>query len=215
MPAPLILALLINECRFKRATKIFQSISYLPYFISWVIISGMIFNIASSEGMINSALMSLGLIKEPIDFINEHFWVLLVISDMWKGIGWGAIIYIAALASIAPTLYEAAVIDGASRFRRIISITLPLIVPTIIVILIFSLGGVLNTNFDQIYMLRNNQNYLIAEVIDTHVYTTGIAEARYSYATAVGLFKSVIGFILIYLSNFVAKLISKGEQGVF
>ena len=216
MPAPLIFALLLNELPFQRFKKFAQSVSYLPHFVSWVILAGIVINFTSLEGPLNKLLVSLHLVKESVMFLGEakYFWNILVLSDMWTGIGWGSIIYIAAIASIDPALYESAMMDGANRFQKIWYITLPGIVPTIIVVLIFSLGGILNSNFDQIYMLRNPLNIDAGEVIDTHVYTAGIAQARYSYATAVGLFKSVIGFLLILLSNWFAKLISRGEQGI-
>lgn len=216
MPAPLIFALLLNEMRLNRYKRVVQTVSYLPHFVSWVILSGIVINFTALEGPLNNCLMALNLIDEPVLFLGEpqYFWHILVISDMWTGIGWGSIIYIAAIGSIDPCLYESAVIDGAGRFQQMLHVTLPCIVPTIIVVLIFSLGGILNTNFDQIYLLRNPHNLDVAEVIDTHVFTSGVSQGRYSYATAVGLFKSVIGFILIMLSNWFAKKISKGEQGI-
>lgn len=216
MPAPLIFALLLNELRYNKYKRVVQTVSYLPHFVSWVILSGIIINFTSLSGPLNNVLMALHIIEEPIMFLGEskYFWHILVISDMWTGIGWGSIIYLAAIGSIDPNLYEAAEIDGAGRFRRMLHVTLPALIPTIIVVMIFSLGGILNSNFDQIYLLRNPHNLDVAEVIDTHVYTSGVAQGRYSYATAVGLFKSVIGFILIMLSNWFAKRISKGEQGI-
>ena len=216
MPAPLIFALLLNEMRFHKYKKVVQTVSYLPHFVSWVILSGIIINFLSLEGPLNNILTALHLIDNPVSYLGDpkYFWHILVISDVWTGIGWGSIIYLAAIGSIDPNQYEAAVIDGAGRFQQMLHVTLPALVPTIIVVMIFSLGGILNTNFDQIYLLRNPMNLDVAEVIDTHVYTAGVGQARYSYATAVGLFKSVIGFVLIMLSNWFAKKISKGEQGI-
>lgn len=214
MPAPLILAILLNEVRGVRFKKLVQSVSYLPHFLSWIIVSGIIFELTSTEGMINSFLAIFGH-KNPINYLSDpkYFWAILIVSEMWKGVGWGSIIYLAAINGIDPNLYEAASIDGSNRFRNIIHITLPSLVPTIIIILMFTLGGLLNSNFDQIFMLTNAQVYDRAVVIDTYVYEA-MKNGRFSFSTAVGLFKSVVGFVLLMIANTAAKIISKGEQGI-
>lgn len=210
-PAPIVFALLLNELSSDRYKKTIQSISYLPHFISWVVVAGMLIRILSTEGgLINDLLILLGIIKEPVNFLGEqrYFWGILLISDIWKGVGWGSIIYLAAISNIDQEMYESAIVDGASRLKRIIHITLPSIAPTIVVLLIFSLSGILNANFDQIYLLQNPLILEVSEVIDTYVFKTGISQGRFSYSTAAGLFKSVISVILIIITNILSKKIS-------
>lgn len=215
-PAPIILALLLNELRSARFKKIVQSVSYLPHFISWVILSGMITRMLSSEGgYVNDLLVGIGLMKTPMMFLGKEafFWPILILTDIWKGIGWGSIIYLAAISNINQNMYEAAAIDGANRLQRIMKITLPSIAPTIVILLIFSMSGILNAGFDQVYLLQNPLVLDVGEILDTYVYKVGIMQGRYSYSTAVGLFKSVVGFILIITTNWTAKKVSK--QGIF
>lgn len=215
-PAPIILALLLNELTHEKFKKLVQSVSYLPHFISWVIMAGILTRILSGEGgVINELLLAIGLLQEPVTFLGEpeYFWGILVLSDIWKGVGWGSIIYLAAISNIDQGMYEAAAIDGAKRFQRILHITLPSIAPTIVILLIFSVSGILNAGFDQIYLLQNPLVLDVGEVLDTYVYKIGISQARYSYSTAVGLFKSIVGFVLILMTNWLAKKVS--EQGIF
>lgn len=206
-PLPIAFALLLNEVKSFRLKKAVQTISYLPHFLSWVILGGIMMNWLSDVGIINNILMSLHIIKEPIVFLGEpkYFWGIVVISDIWKELGWSAIIYLAAIAGIDPEMYEAATIDGAGRFRRMWSITLPSIKATISILFILAVAGILNSNFDQIFVLRNSLNSSASDVIDVFVYRMGLQLGRYSYATAVGLFKSIIAFILLFTANTVSK----------
>ena len=206
-PLPIIFALFLNELRSVRYKKFVQTISYLPHFLSWVILGGILTNWLSDVGVINKILMALNIIKEPVYFLAEpeHFWGLAIISNIWKELGWSAIIYLAAIASIDQEMYEAATVDGAGRFRKMWSITLPSIKPTISMLFILAVAGVLNSNFDQIFVLRNSLNQPASEVIDIFVYRMGLQLGRHSYATAIGMFKSVIAFILLYTANQVNK----------
>lgn len=215
-PAPIILALLLNELTNLKFKKFVQSVSYLPHFISWVILAGIITRMLSSEGgFINDILMFIGLIEEPIMFLGyeKYFWGILISTNIWKGVGWGSIIYLAAISNVNQSMYEAAAIDGASRLQRVLKITLPSIAPTIVILLIFSISGILNAGFDQVYLLQNPLVLGVGEILDTYVYKVGLTQARYSYSTAVGLFKSIIGFILIMSTNWVAKKVS--NSGIF
>lgn len=212
-PIPILFAITINEVRNQKVKRVVQTVSYLPHFISWVVVSGMIFSFLNEQnGLINQVLIRFGLIDKAIPFLADpkYFWPMLVISDVWKEMGWWAIIFLAAIAGIDPTLYEAAVVDGAGRMRRIISITLPSIKGTIIIVLILSLGnlfggGLGGSNFDQAYLLGNPVNNSVSEILQTYTLRMGLAQGRYSYATAIGLLQSVISLILIYSSNFFAK----------
>lgn len=206
-PLPILFALFLNEVRSIRYKKLVQTISYLPHFLSWVILGGILTNWLADVGIINNILMGLGLIREPISYLAEpsYFWGIVVTSDIWKELGWSAIIYLAAVASISPEMYEAATIDGAGRFQKMWYITLPSIKATISILFILAVGGVLNSNFDQILVLRNTLNESASNVIDIYVYHTGMLNGRYSYSTAVGLFKSVIALILLLVANKVTK----------
>ncbi|MCQ6562282.1 ABC transporter permease [Paenibacillus mendelii] len=215
-PAPIVLALLLNEVRKKMFKRIVQTISYLPFFVSWVVVSGIWYELLTIDqgGIVNTALMSLGLIREPIFWLGneDYFWWIVVASDIWKGIGWGAIIYLAALSGIDEELYEASVMDGAGRMRQTWHITLPGIRSTIIILFILATGNIMNAGFDQIYVMQNPMVLDRAQIIDTYVMTAGIFQANYSIATAVGLFKSVIGLALLLLTNALVKLL--GEEGI-
>lgn len=202
----LSLAIVLSELKVKWLKKSVQTITYLPHFLSWVIVYGIIYALFSeSSGLINVALRSAG--KPTIPFLTSDgsFRMLLYFSDVWKEAGWGAIIYLAAIAGIDPGLYEAAAVDGASRWQRIWRVTLPSIRPTIIVMLILKLGTVMNAGFDQIYILYNSQVYASSDIIDTWVYRIGLEQLNYSLATAVGLFKSVISTILVLSVNKIAR----------
>lgn len=206
-PLPIIFALFLNELRSVRFKKAVQTISYLPHFLSWVVLGGILTTWLADTGIINDLLMGLHLIKEPISYLAEpkYFWGIIVASDVWKELGWSAIIYLAAISSVSPEMYEAATIDGAGRFQKMWFITLPSIKATISILFILAVGGVLNSNFDQILVLRNTLNESTSNVIDIYVYQTGMLSGRYSYSTAVGLFKSVIAMILLLLANRVTK----------
>ena len=207
-PAPILLAILFNEVRHVGLKRSIQTITYLPYFVSWVVVSGMVFSLFSGQdGAINSLLMWAGIIKAPINFLNDgkNFWPILIGANLWKDIGFSAIIYIAAITGINPEYYEAAEIDGAGKLAKIVYITLPSIAPQIFILLVLAISGILNAGFEDIYLLTSNlKNGIMlpyAQVLDTHVFTMGIQSMRYSYATAVGLFKSVISVVLLVLAN--------------
>lgn len=206
-PLPILFALFLNEIRSVRFKKAVQTISYLPHFLSWVILGGILTTWLADVGIINDILMALHLIQEPISYLAEpkYFWGIIIASDIWKELGWSAIIYLAAISSVSPDMYEAATIDGAGRFQKMWYITLPSIKATISILFILAVSGVLNSNFDQILVLRNTLNESASNVIDIYVYQTGMLSGRYSYSTAIGLFKSVIALILLLLANRVTK----------
>jgi putative aldouronate transport system permease protein len=209
-PAPIIFALLLNEMRALRFKKAVQTISYLPHFVSWVILGGLFMQFLSpSSGPINIVLKSLDM--RPIYFLADKNWFrpVLVITSIWKGVGWGSIIYLASLAGIDPGLYEAAEIDGAGRFRKAISITLPSLVPVITIMFIFSIGGIVKDDFDQIFNLYNHAVYSVGDVLGTYTYRVGLVDMRYSFSTAVGLFTNVISFALIILTNTITKRVNE------
>lgn len=206
-PLPIIFALFLNEIRSIRFKKAVQTISYLPHFLSWVILGGILATWLADVGIINHILMALNIIDEPISYLAEpsYFWSIVITSDLWKELGWSAIIYLAAISSVSPELYEASTIDGAGRFQKMWYVTLPCIKATISILFILAVSGVLNSNFDQILVLRNSLNESASNVIDIYVYQTGMQSARYSYSAAVGLFKSVIALILLLIANKVTK----------
>lgn len=206
-PLPIIFALLLNELTSIKFKKAVQTISYLPHFLSWVVLGGILTTWLSDVGIINEILVKLNIVKEPVNFLAEpkYFWGIVVLSDIWKELGWSAIIYLAAIAGVDPEMYEAATIDGAGRLQRIWYITLPSIKSTITILFILAVSGILNSNFDQILVLRNSLNASASDVIDIYVYRMGLQLGRYSYATAVGLVKSIIAFLLLLSTNFVSK----------
>lgn len=210
-PLPIAFAILLNELRNPRFKRWVQTISYLPHFLSWVVLGGILTNWLSNTGLINQVLMLAGLSKEGVTFLAEpkYFWGIIVISDIWKELGWSAIIYLAAIVGIDPELYEAATVDGASRFRQIFAITLPSIKGTITILFILAVGNLLNSNFDQILVLWNPLNASRANVIDIYVYHVAMRSIRYSYASAIGLFKSVVAFILLFIANRVTKKLNE------
>ena len=215
-PVPIVFAVMINEIRNLKFKKVLQTCSYLPHFISWVIISSLAFQFLSNSGVINTLLMNMGLISKPIGFLTDSglFWGLAVVLDIWKEMGWWTIIFLAAIVGINQDYYEAAQIDGASRMQRIWYITLPCIKETIVVVLIMTMGnlfggGLSGSNFEQSYLLGNSVNADTSEIIQTYVFDVGLAQGRYAYATAVGLIQSLISLILIFISNFASKKISK------
>lgn len=205
--APIILALLINELKGTLFKKFAQTVSYLPHFISWVVVASLIFTLLGTEGVVNEVIQRMGWSEGPIDFINDgqKFWALLVGSNIWKGIGWGSIIYIAAIAGIDQEQYQAGAVDGLGRFGMIRHITIPAIMPTIILLFILNVGSILSAGFEQQLLLGSPQTKDYYEVIDTYVYRYGIQLGRYSFATAVGLMKSVIGIILVFSTNKISK----------
>ncbi len=204
---PIVFALLLNEVKNLRFKKVVQTITYMPHFLSWVVLGGILTTWLGDGGLINEILVKTGILKEGISFLAypKYFWGITVISDLWKELGWSAIIYLAAISGIDQEMYEAAKVDGASRWKQIWSITLPSIAPTVTIMFILAVGGLLNTNFDQILVLNNPLNAPRSNVLDIYVYQTAMRGMRYSYAAAIGLFKSVIAFILLFIANQVTK----------
>jgi putative aldouronate transport system permease protein len=219
-PLPILLALVLNEVHSKPIKRVVQTASYLPYFISWVIVSGFCTIFLNMDGVFNSAGISLGLIDKPLNFLTskQYFLPVVLFTSIWKDTGWWAIIFLASIAGIDPTLYEVANIDGAGRLKRIWHITLPGISGTITIVTILAVGNLLGgglsgSNFEQSYLLGNPGNIDVSDIIQTYVMRIGIAENRYSYAAAVGLMQSTISVTLIYFSNLIAKKIS--SQSLF
>lgn len=212
-PAPILLALLINELKYQKFKKVVQTCVYIPHFLSWVIVASLTYTLFSTTGVVNRILTSLDLANIKFLTSTSLFRPMIVGQSIWKGTGWGTIVFLAAMSGVDVQLYEAAIVDGAGRFRQTWHITLPAIRSTVVIMLILKLGDVLDTGFEQIYLMSNALNRSVSEVFDTYVYTVGITQASYSLSTAVGLFKSVIGIILIFGSNALAK--KTGESGIF
>lgn len=207
---PVFFALLLNEIRVIAFKRTVQTIVYLPHFLSWVALANVVSSILGFDGPVNSLIQSMG--HDPILFLGSNVWFrpVIILSDCWKEFGYGSIIYLSALTSIDPGLYESASLDGASRLQKIFYITLPMLVPTIVLMMALNLGNILNAGFDQIFNLYNPLVYETGDIIDTYVYRIGLIDMQYSLATAVGLIKSVIGFVLIMSSNLVSrKLVSR------
>jgi putative aldouronate transport system permease protein len=214
-PAPIILALLLNELKNQKFKRFTQSVLYLPYFLSWVIMAGLIYNMFSStNGILAKIYIEYFGTKPPMILGNaSHFRALIYSSNIWKGAGWGTIIYLAALSGIDPSLYESATIDGANRFKQMIYITIPSLSYAIVILLLLNIGQVMNAGFDQIFNLYDPSVYRVGDIIDTYVYRIGIQSARYEYSTAVGLFKSVVNCGLLVSANWIAK--KMGYEGIY
>ncbi|GGD90447.1 ABC transporter permease [Paenibacillus nasutitermitis] len=211
-PVPILFAVLLNELSSRRFKKWVQTISYLPHFISWVVLSGIFITIFSLEGPINTMLQALG--RLPIIFMadEQYFRSILVVTSIYQSFGWGSIIFLAAIAGIDPQLHEAAIMDGAGRFKRMIHITLPMLVPVISIMMILAMGSILDAGFDQIFNMYNSQVLNVSDIIDTYVYRIGLINANYSYSTAVGMFKSVVALILVLSVNRIVKMIGGNEH---
>ena len=213
-PAPIILALLLNEVTQRWFRRIVETLMYLPHFISWVVIGGIMFNIFSiNGGLVNELLSAFGVPSKQFMAESSGFRAILVGSNIWREMGWGSIVYLAALAGVDQNLYEAARIDGANRFHLLVHITLPQIFSTIAVMLILNLGQVMNAGFEQVFILYSMPVYDVADIIDTYVYRLGILSMEYSMATAAGLFKSLIGLVFIVSANSITK--KMGQSGIF
>ena len=213
-PIPIILALMMNEMRNMKFKKVAQTLLYLPHFISWVVMAGLIMNFLDpSTGLITALLKSIT--GKDLQVLTDKalFVPMLIISDIYKTMGWGTIIYFAALSGVDPQLYEAAEIDGARKWKQMINITLPAITPTIVIMLILNCNNIVNAGFDQIFMLYSALVYDVADIIDTYVYRIGIQKADYSFSTAAGMFKSIIALVMILIVNFVAK--KTGNEGIW
>lgn len=214
-PGPIIFALLLNELLSLRFKKFAQSVSYLPHFVSIVVVVGMVSKFCSANGgLFNDILMGLHIIKEPVNYLSDpkYFWPILVILHCWQGIGWGSIIYCAAISGVDQTLYEAATIDGAGRFRRMISVTLPSIMPVVVIYMIFAISGMLTgSGFDDIFLLRNPITYDVGETLSTYSYTMGLSQGRYSFAAAIGLFTSVVNITLMLMANWISRRVTENS----
>ena len=206
------LALLLNEVKTRFTKRSVQTISYLPHFLSWVVVSGLIANMLASDGMFNILFVRLGILKEPVVWLGvpQAFWWIVGFSNVWKEVGWNTIIYLAAMSAIDPSLYEAAEMDGCNRFRRMLHITLPGIKATIVILLIISIGYIMDSGFEIQYLLRNGMNQDFSQSIDIYVVNYGLKLGNYSLATAAGMFKSVVSIVLLFWANSVARRL--GEE---
>ena len=207
----ILLAVLLNEVRNKAFKRTVQTVTYLPHFLSMVIVVGMAQNIFASTGTINDILLSIGIVKEPVFWLGEEkrFWWLVGVINVWKEVGWGTIIYISAMTSIDPCLYEAAAIDGAGRFQRILHVTLPGIKSTFMILLIMNIGHLMEAGFEIQYLMDNSLVESYSETIDVFVMRYGISKQKYNYATAAGMFKSIVAIILLFGANGIAKALDE------
>ncbi len=210
-PAPIILALLLNEIKNKAFLRGSQMIMYIPHFISLVVICGMIINFTDIDGVINDLLNVFGIERKAYLNYPQYFVPIYVISDIWQGIGWNSIIYMAALTGIDTSLYEAATIDGAGRWKQTLHVTIPGILPTIIIMLLMRIGNLLSVGYEKVILLYNPLTYETADIISTYVYRKGLLEQNYSFSTAVGLFNSIISFILLIGANTLSKRCGEGS----
>lgn len=210
-PAPIIFAILMSELLSDKFKKFVQTVTFFPHFLSWVIFGGIFISMLDYDsGIINNLLVKIGLIKEPVDILGgeEYFWGLIIITSLIKGLGWGSVIYVAAISGIPKELYEAAILDGANRWHKIRYITVPSIAPTITLFFILSISGLLNNGIDHLWVFQNANNIGRSEVLDTFIYKYGIPEQRYGYATAIGLLKSIVSLILLVTGNAICKKVS-------
>lgn len=216
IPITLFFALLLNEVLNTRFKSLIQTVTYMPHFLSWVVFGGLFMTLLSTDnGFLNTILMNLGIIKEPVGFMAEpkYFWAIAAVTSLLKELGWGAILYIAAIAGVDQELYESAMMDGAGRFRRMWYITIPCIKPTVMIMIIFAISGMLNNNFTQIYVFQNSLNISTSQVIDTYVYEYGLGQLQFGMAQAVTLAKSVIAIILLVGANKLSNKIT--DSGLF
>ncbi len=207
-PAPIILALLINEMRGEMFKKGVQTISYLPHFISLVVVCSMVKEFTSSDGFVTDIAVLFGMERQTMLNNQNLFVPIYILSDIWQNVGWSSIIYLAALTGIDTELYDAASIDGAGRFKKVLYVTIPGILPQIIIMLILAIGGMMNVGYEKIILLYNPATYNTADVINSYVYREGLVSRNYGYSTAVGLFNSVINCILLFASNHISKKVS-------
>jgi putative aldouronate transport system permease protein len=210
-PAPLILALLINELRSRSYKKVVQTISYLPHFISLVVVCGLIVDFTSSAGVINQVLGFFGAPAVTFLMRPERFRGIFVVSDIWQHVGWSSIIYLAALSGIDPGLYEAAIIDGAGRFRQMLSVTLPSLLPTITVLFIMRIGNIMSVGYEKVILLYNPTIYETADIISSFIYRRGLLNADYGFSTAVGTVNSIVNFLFVWLANRISKSLSENS----
>lgn len=208
-PVPILIALMLNEVRFSKFKKTVQTVIYAPHFLSTVVVVGMLVLFLKPDGLVNQVVSLVG--GKPIDFLSEPSWfkTLYVFSDVWQTMGWSSIIYLAALTAVDHQLHESAMIDGASRLRRIWHINIPSILPTIVILFILNAGSIMAVGFEKIFLMQNTLNMVSSDVISTFVYRSGILEAQYSFSAAVGLFNSLINFIMLVMVNYFAKKINE------
>lgn len=211
----IVFAILLNEMKSMGGKKVVQTISYLPHFLSWIIVTGILHDALSSTGIINEVLLKFGVIKQAVNFFAKpgYFWPIVAFANVWKETGWNAIIYLAAITAIDPSLYEAAAIDGAGRWAKIKNITLPSIRPTIMILLLINIGNVLNAGFEVQYLLGNGLVQSVSQTIDIYILKWGISQFDYSIGTAAGIFKSAVSIGLVVIANWVAK--KTGEDKLF
>lgn len=212
-PMPILLALVFTEIKLKKFKRTVQTILYLPHFLSWVILAGIFNQVLGSDGMVNAFLVKIGLSRIGFLTENEAYFAFLILSDIWKNVGFASILYLAAIAAVDISLYEAAKIDGANRWRIMGIITLPSIVPTVVLQLILNVAGILSAGFGQIYNTYSSLVYDVADIIDTYVYRIGIKDGNFEFASALGVFKSVVGMVLVLVTNKIADKLT--GEGVF
>jgi putative aldouronate transport system permease protein len=213
-PAPILLALLLNEIRIEKFKRLNQTIIYMPHFLSWVVIAGITFFMLSSDvGLVNKVIANMG--GQPVAFLSNPklFWWVLLVQNTWKEIGWGTILFLAAITQIDPTQYEAATIDGASRMQKITNVTIPSILPTIIILFILRLGHIMDVGFEQVLLMSNPYVRDVAEVFDTYSYNQGINQGNFSIAITVGIFKSIVGLCMVIISDRIVKRM--GHSGIY
>ena len=210
---PIIFAILLNEMKSVGGKKVVQTISYLPHFLSWIIVTGILHDALSSSGIVNEVLVKLGIFKEPLSFFSQPklFWALVCFAHLWKEMGWNAIIYLSSITSIDPNLYEAAAIDGAGRWGKIRHVTLPCLRTTIIVLLLMNMGFILNAGFEVQYLLGNGLVKSVSDTIDIYVLNWGVSQNDFSLGTAAGIFKSVVSIVIILIANAIAKKTGEGR----
>ncbi|NBD26553.1 ABC transporter permease [Paenibacillus glycinis] len=204
---PIFIAIALNEVRINWFKRVVQTTSYFPFFISWVVAASIVMTLLSTEGPVNQFLMNIGAVKQGVLFMQEGklFWIIIALSNAWKDMGYNSIMYLAAIAAVPPALFEAAKIDGAGRMKQIWHVLLPTIRPTIIILLILNIGNLMNTGFDQYFLLGNSLNRSYSDVVDTYAFRYGIQNGMFSYAAAVSMFKSVVAFILVVSVNSISK----------
>lgn len=213
-PLPILFALLLNEIRHEKFKKLVQTVSYMPHFLSVVIICGMVTNLLDPvTGGINQLIKLFG--GEPIHFLIKKEWFrpVYLLSEIWAGLGWGSIMYLAAISNVDPTLYEAARLDGAGRWRQMWSITLPAIMPTVITMMILKVGNIMDASMEKVLLLQQPITYDTSQIISTYVYQQGISSGKYGYSTAIGLYSNVINLVLLFVANYVSKKVS--DYGIF
>lgn len=215
LPMAILFALLLNEIRSYRCKSFVQTATYLPHFLSWAIFGGLLKTILSADGGFNQVLIFLGLMDQPKEWLADpdYFWIICIASGLIKDLGWSAIIYLAAISGVDPTLYEVVDLDGGTRYHKMLHVTMPAILPTVMVMIIFSISGMLNNNFTQIYVLQNSLNMSTSNVFDSYIYQIGMQQFQFSVATAAGLVKSVFALLLLVGANWTSKKLT--DSGLF